>query len=259
MFWNFETLRDYGLHATDGHIGQISDIYFDDRDWTVRYVVVDTGTWLPGRKVLIPPGELGEPEPGRRDLPIGITRQQVKDSPDISTDRPVSRQEEESLHAYYGWAPYWGGPMVAGWGGIPAGAPMVPPPGSAPVPPTGPGADARPQEETHGDPHLRSGREIEGYHIAAEDGSIGHVEDYLIDHAWHVRYLIIDTRNWLPGRKVVVAPDWVRRIDWAAREVEVDLTREQIRNSPEYDPLTQLDRGFEQQLYGYYGRMPYWI
>lgn len=259
MFWNLETLRDYGLHATDGHIGQISDIYFDDRDWVVRYVVVDTGTWLPGRKVLIPPRELGEPETGRRDLPIGITRQQVKDSPDIDTDRPVSRQEEERLHAYYGWAPYWGGPMAAGWGGIPAGGLVVPPPGYAPVPPTEPGADGRPREEERGDPHLRSGREIEGYHIAAEDGSIGHVEDYLIDHGWHMRYLVIDTRNWLPGRRVVVAPDWVRRIDWAAREVEVDLTRDQIRNSPEYDPLTQLDRGFEQQLYGYYGRVPYWI
>lgn len=256
MFWNLEAMRDYGLRATDGDIGQITDVLLDDASWSVRYVVVDTGNWLPGRKVLIPPTAFGEPDTATRAFPVDLTRDQVKHSPDIDCDRPVGRQQEEALYGHYGWAPYWGGPAAPMWG-----APMA-----EPVPADYPATmksaaerDPSRPEDTGGDPHLRSAREIEGYAIEAEDGSIGHVQDFLIGHDWRIRYLVIDTRNWLPGRKVVVPPDWVRRIDWANRQVDVDLTREQVKSSPEYDPLVQLDRGFEEQLYGYYGRVPYWI
>lgn len=246
MFWNLEAMRGYGLRASDGDIGQITDVFLDDASWSVRYVVVDTGNWLPGRKVLIPPTAFAEPDTIARTFPVALTRDQVKHSPDIDCDRPVGRQQEEVLYGHYGWAPYWGGPVAPMWG-----APMA-----EPVPVE---RDASRPEEEGGDPHLRSGREIEGYVIEAEDGSIGHVRDFLIGHDWRIRYLVVDTGNWLPGRKVVIPPDWVRRIDWATRQVEVDVTRGQVKDSPDYDPRTQVDRGFEEQLYGYYGRVPYWI
>lgn len=256
MFWNLERIRDYGLAAQDGAIGQIADIFFDDVSWTVRYVVVDTGTWLPGRKVLLSPSVLGEPDTNRLQFPVSLTRRQVKDSPEMDADLPVDRQHEEALHGYYGWTPYWGGSLAPMWG-----APMVDPlmPADIPAAAKEPPGEVPGEPATGGDPHLRSGRDIEGYHIAARDGSIGQVEDFLIGHDWRVRYLVVDTGNWLPGRKVVVAPDWVEKINWAEREVAVGLDREQIRSSPEYNPNVHLDRGFEERLYDYYGRVPYWI
>jgi hypothetical protein len=254
MFWNLERIRDYGLAAKDGAIGQIADVFFDDVKWTVRYVVVDTGTWLPGRKVLISPAVLGEPDTENLHFAVALTREQVEHSPEMDADLPVDRQHEEALHGYYGWTPYWGSSLAPMWG-TPMADPLMPADFAAAAKETVETGERTEQR----DPHLRSGRDIEGYHIAAEDGTIGHVDDFLISHDWRVRYLVLDTGNWLPGRKVLVAPEWVRRIDWAEREVSVDLTREQIRSGPGYDPDVHLDRGFEERLYDYYGRIPYWM
>jgi hypothetical protein len=257
MFWNLERIRDYGLAAGDGTIGQIADVFFDDVEWTVRYVVVDTGTWLPGRKVLISPSVLGEPDTENLRFPVALTRDQVEGSPAMDSDLPVDRQHEEALHGYYGWTPYWGSSLAPIWG-TPLMDPLMPADFAAAAREPA-GIDDEEGQAVRRDPHLRSGHDIEGYHITATDGTIGHVEDFLLGHDWRVRYLVVDTGKWLPGRKVLVAPDWVVRIDWAEREVAVDLTREQVRSGPEYDPDIHLDRGFEERLYDYYGRIPYWI
>ncbi|MBK9166200.1 MAG: PRC-barrel domain-containing protein [Bryobacterales bacterium] len=113
--------------------------------------------------------------------------------------------------------------------------------------------------ETHGDPHLRSVREVSGYRIRAADGEIGRVADFIVDtDGWAIRYLVVDTRNWLPGRKVLVAPRWVQSIDWGDRLVHVRLHREDIKNSPEFDPNEPVNREYEARLYDYYGRPRYW-
>lgn len=198
--------------------------YFDDGTWTVRYVVVDSGKWLSGRLVLIPLWALHAPDWDQARIPVRLTRAQVQRSPDIDTHRPVSRQAEATSLSYYGYPFYWGGPAL--WGALPAPAlgADVPPP---PMPPAPPDADMR---ETH----LRSCREVTGYHIRARDGEIGHVDDFVIDaDTWGIQHLLIDTSNWIGGRSVLLSPTSVQRVSWAERIAEVSMSKESVARSPE--------------------------
>jgi sporulation protein YlmC with PRC-barrel domain len=251
---SLNAIHGYAIRASDGEIGSLRDVYFDDQSTLIRYFVVDTGTWLPGRRVLLVPAVVGGIEAERGEIVTGLTRQQVEDSPPVDTEKPVSRQQELSLHTYYGWQPYWAVPPLAGslapyWGAaMPAAAHVRP--GEERVAEE---VAARAREQR--DPHLRSAREVEGYHVAATDGEIGHVEDFFIDDKdWAIQLLGIDTRNWLPGRKVVISPRWLHGIDWTGRKVQVDLTREQVKDSPEYDPALVPDETYLEQLAAHYGR-----
>ncbi len=261
MLFKLSDLRGLSVRADDGAVGSIDDTYFDDATWDIRYAVADTGTWLSGRKVLLAPSVLGTPDFARGELPAALRRDQVAESPHVDTNRPVSRQQESRLHEYYGWAPYWAGPIA------PAIPPLATAPGYAYAPTTakGRGATDRTAEEVEAraresaDPHLRSAREVIGYYISAKDGNIGHVEDFLGDaDRWAIRYMIVDTRNWLPGKKVLVSPQWIESVSWTDKQVRVDLGQDQIRNSPEYDPARAIDRTYEGRLFNYYGRVPYW-
>lgn len=241
MLRSANSLRNVQLHARDGDIGHIDDLLFHDGQWRVRYVVVDTNRWLPGRKVLLIPNALGVPRAEEGRIPTDLTRDQVRNSPDIDVDKPVSRQREIDLFDYYGWSPYWGG----GHGGF--------------TEPVMADVSAEKQELSGatppGDPHLRSVRAVEGYAIEAQDGSIGHVEDFIVaDTDWTVRYFVVDTRNWLPGRKVVVPPFWVERIDWTGRSVAMNLSRDQIEESPPYDPKQPVSDEYEARLHRHYAR-----
>ncbi len=241
-------LKDYVLHAKDGEIGRCKDFLFDDEYWTVRYMVADTGKWLPKRRVIISPVTLGDPDWQSKRLPVELTKRQIEDGPHLDADAPVSRQREIEYSRYFGWAYYWTG--IGVWG-----------------------MHARPKllaeeqkrsaesadEEEIVDSHLRSTEEVIGYHIQATDGEIGHVEDFIIDDdTWTIRYLVIDTRNWLPGRKVLIPPSWSVKIDWGQRLVSIDLTQGQIERSPEYDPSIPVNREYEARLYDFYGRPLYW-
>jgi sporulation protein YlmC with PRC-barrel domain len=254
MLHSLNAIRGYAIHASDGEIGSLRDVYFDDQSTLIRYFVVDTGTWLPGKRVLLVPAVVGGIDAERGEIVTGLTRQQVEDSPPVDTEKSVSRQQELALHTYYGWQPYWAVPPLAGglapyWGAaIPAAAHV--PPGEDPV-----AREVAAREHEQRDPHLRSAREVEGYHVAATDGEIGHVEDFLIDDQdWAIRFLGIDTGNWLPGRMVVISPRWLRAIDWPGRKVEVDLTRQQVKDSPEYDAALVPDETYLEQLAAHYGR-----
>jgi hypothetical protein len=249
MLRSLKQLRGYGIAATDGSIGDINDFLFDDRMWTLRYVVVDTGGWLPGRKVVIAPESIGRPDDRDRKLPVALDRQRIKDGPDLEFHKPVSRQHEEAISTFYGWPRYWE-VYPAGM----AAAPLLV--GASPdLAVDRPLADDTPT----GDPNLRSAREVEGYRIAATDDVFGHVADFFADDAdWRIRYLLIDTRNWLPGRNVLIGLEWLTGIDWSSEQVSVNLTRDEIKESPPYDPEKPLDRDYEAQLHQHYGRPVYW-
>jgi len=263
MMRSLQDLEKYRLDATDGEIGRVKDVYFDDSAWVVRYLVVDTGSWLSSRKVLISPISIGRPDWVGHALKVSISRQQVKDSPSIDTDKPVSRQNEEQYLGYYGYPYYWGGAGM--WG---AGLyPYEMAPGYAAV-----GADQaarerdeqiwlRTEEARHrnDDPHLRSCKALDGYRIRAADGEIGHVAGYLIDdETWAVRFLIIDTSNWWAGHKVLVACDWITDVSWVERTVSIDLTRKAVKEAPPYDPDTPWSGQHDASLYAHYGRAGYW-
>ena len=254
MLWDMSSLRNYHVEASDGRLGTVSDFLFDDKIWAIRWLVVDTGHWLSGRKVLLPLSALGSPDPSQREFPVKLTKRQVEDSPDIDADRPVSRQHESHLYDYYGWAPGWDGGFVPPDGAI-ATPFLAPSAFSGQASPDAVRADAQPSE---GDPHLRSIGEVTGYHVHATDGEIGHVEDFIVDEeAWTIRYALIDTGNWLPGKQILVAPQWIAHVDWKNSKVYVNLSREAIKTGPEFDP-NKIDRDYEKELYKHYGRENYW-
>jgi hypothetical protein len=218
---------------------------------------------LSGRKVLISPIAMREPDWAKHILSAAITRDQVMNSPDIDTDKPVSRQHEVQYLGYYGYPSYWGGTGL--WGG--GMVPMAMYPGYAALP----GGEtwrvravedsARADRERHrdDDPHLRSCAAVVGYHLHASDGEIGHVEGFLIDEeTWAIRYLVVNTSNWWLGHQVIIAPQWVDSLHWSDRTVTVDMTREAVKSAPAYDPSPPLDRPSEASLYAHHGRPPYW-
>jgi hypothetical protein len=243
MLRSLDELRGYTIVGTDGDCGDAKDFLFDDVHWIVRYVVVDTGKWLPGRKVLISPFAVQDTDWAKRKISVSLSREQIEKSPGLDVDEPVSRQKEQELIDYYGWKPYWAPGGVVG---------------GAPVPPV-PSREAVAQSETEGNLCLRSAHEVNGYHIHARDGEIGHVADFIADiPSWQIRYMVVDTRNWLPGRKVLVSPLWTDNVKWADREVQVDMTQEEIKNSPKFAAGAPVNREYETRLYDYYGRPAYW-
>jgi hypothetical protein len=241
-------MQGLAIRATDGDIGKVADCYFDDTIWAVRYVVVKTGGWLVGRKVLIAPAAVRAANWERGVLHVDLTRDEVGSSPHVDTDKPVSRQLEERLHGHYGWPTYWAS--------MPGEVDLVPP--GQPPPPT---VEKAEQDRRHvraqptGNPHLRSMREVIGYRIQASDGEIGHVEDFVIDgEQWLICFVIVATRNWLAGRKVLVAPAWFASIDWSDRKAHVELTRNAVKNSPRYTPSEPIDARYVAELHDYYGQ-----
>jgi sporulation protein YlmC with PRC-barrel domain len=242
-------LKGYGIHSSEGRLGSVRDLLIDDTTWKVRWVVVDTGSWLTSRKVLLHPQALGTPDYEREAFSVALTRRQIEDSPSIETDEPVSLQMQNSLYNYYGWAPLWGGSYFGG--------------GAMASPISGPAyfgmASERASErfnrsDDQGDPHLRSGESIVSYHMEASDGAIGHLENLMVnDENWTIHYLIVDTRNWWPGKHVLISPFAVTNINFSDRQIALNVTSEQVKSSPPWDPVVAIDTYYQQQLHNHYG------
>jgi len=244
----FTDIRDLSLSATNGELGTIKDAYFDDHQWTLRYLVVTTGSWLSGRSVLISPASIEGVSWDNKRLELNLTREQIKNAPSQDSDKPVSRQYETQLLDYYGYPYYWSGPT---WGGIADGGAFAA--ATAEMLRRNEAGEV-PREQ--GDPHLRSAKEVAGYGIRAVDDSIGEVDDFLFDDSnWSLRYFVVDTRKWLPGRRVLVATEWITDVNWDHRKVHVAMSLEEVRNSPEFD-VSALSSDQEQALYQHYGRRP---
>ncbi len=248
MFFELKELTDFKLCALDGDIGRVKDFYFEDQHWTVRYIVADTGTWLASKLVLLSPFGLKRVNEHAGLIETGLTRQQIENSPAIDAAKPVSRQFEEEYYRYYGWPLYWNGPTL--WG--PSPYPTRYDAGYF-------DATRSSLERPEGEPHLRSIDEVSRYHIQARDGELGHVDDFILDDDdWAIRYLLVDTRHWLSGKKILVSPQWIEAIDWAESTIRIDLLRDTIRNAPQRDESTSITREFEAKLYEYYQREAYW-
>jgi hypothetical protein len=246
MLVKAKSLTGYKLQSLDGEIGKVKEFYFDDRFWAVRYLVADTGGWLTGRQVLISPYALISANTEEQHLTVDLTKKQIEDSPPLSSDKPVSQQFEVSYYGYYGWPTYWGSSLM--WGPY-AYIAHDPEKWREPT-----------NDEKAWDPHLRSTHDVSGYHIQAEDGEIGHVEDFVIDDVtWAIRYLIVDTRNWWTGNKVLISPKWIERVSWDESKVFVNLSREAIKQAPEYTEESLLTRDYETGLHRHYNRQGYWV
>ena len=266
MLRSMKDMQGYAIGATDGIIGQVRDLYFDDDAWVIRYLVVETGEWFSSRRVLISPIAIGQPNWSEKIFPVSITQEQVKGSPDIDTAKPVSRQHEMGYLGYYGYPYYWEGGGL--WGGALYPNMMLSNPSYGGTnaeyrraQAENARADAKTDSQRHqqDDPNLRSGNAIMGYYVHATDGDIGHVEGLIVDEkTWAIRYLIVNTSNWWVGHQVLIAPQWIDNISWMDSKVSVDLTRQAVKDAPAYDSTTALDREHEVRIHTHYGRVGYW-
>lgn len=245
MLYKAQKLVGYTLKGIDGEIGTVKEFYFDDKHWTIRYLIAETGTWLADRQVLISPYAVIGVNNEERHINVNLTKKQIECSPAISNDKPVSKQFEDDYYKYYGWPIYYGGSLM--WGAYP-------------YIPNNLNKSREPDyQEKIWNPSLRSTGAVSKYYIQATDGEIGHVDDFIIDdEAWAIRYLVIDTKNWWPGKKVLVSTQWFERISWEEEKVFVGLSLEAIKKSPEYSEKSLLDRDYEIQFHEHFKRPGYW-
>lgn len=246
MLYKVKTLKGYKLRGLDGEIGKIEEFYFDDKHWTIRYLVAESGDWLMDRQVLISPHALYALNKKDRYISVDLTKKQIEDSPSLDTHKPVSRQFEAAYNGYFGWPVYWEGALI--WGAYP----IIERDHKAPTK-----AD---KDIITQDSNLRSSYDMRGHTIQATDLEIGHVDDFIIDdESWAIRYLVIDTRNWWPGKKVLISPKWIERVSWDELKVYVNLPRETIMLAPEYTEESLITRDYETDLYHHYHREGYWV
>ncbi|WP_321473342.1 PRC-barrel domain-containing protein [uncultured Paludibaculum sp.] len=206
MLRSLNTLFGSVIQAVDGELGHVHDFLFDERGWTVRYIVVETGSWFSSRQVLVSPAAASQPDWERRVVPVSLTQEQVRNSPDVDTEQPVSRQQEIAVSEYYGWPAYW----------------SIEPP-LAPVLVT-----ERPVV-VEVDTHLRSAREVMTYSVDATDREMGHIDDLIMDDAnWFIRYLVAGTGSWFRGQKLLLATRWVSSIVWAESRVVLAQSHDQL-------------------------------
>jgi hypothetical protein len=226
------------------------DFFFEENNWKIRYLVAETGPWLFGKKVLISPSVFeGSPDWENQKFPVSISRKEIKASPEMDAHKPVSREKELEIMKYYNWPVYWD--YEPGAGTFPGSSPIF----------------FNEVEELlkigrfkDRDNELRSSKELMGYKLEAKDGDIGRVTDLIVEEpGGDIRYIVADFNTWLPGRKVLVAVTWADGISWAESKISVNmLTRENLKNCPEYNPAAPVNREYEQRLYDYYGRPKYW-
>jgi sporulation protein YlmC with PRC-barrel domain len=228
MLGSVKELSGYAIHAFDGEIGRVEECYFDDEKWTVRYLVVHTGGWLLGKKVLISPIAIQRVDWDTQIIDVALTRAQVENSPDIDTESPVSRQMEAKYFQHYKWPYYWTGAGIWGAAAIPGSIAETPfgseEPSFSPAT-LEPDTDSSMQEQAiEGDPHLRSSEEVTGYRIETADAHFGHVSDLLFDElTWTIQYLAIHPKSWIPSKPVLVSTESVESVDWLQSKIRIKL------------------------------------
>ena len=252
MFTTTKDLKNLVVRALDGELGIVDQLYFDDQTWAIRYFTVATGGWFGGTKVLIPPTSVTGADWKSRRLDVALTLKQVRQSPNIDTQKPVSRQQEGAYLSYYGYPYYWDEPNIRCPAFYPAGltAPRY-------------NSLAEREERIHREPmdvHLCASDIVSGYHVQAADGEIGHIDRFIVDdRTWVIRYLEVATQNWWPGKRVLLSPAWVERVCWRDLKVVVGVSRKALRSCEEYIDGTPILRDYESRLKLHYGRPPYWI
>ncbi|MEO6950885.1 MAG: PRC-barrel domain-containing protein [Polyangia bacterium] len=243
-----KSLEQYKVGATDGDLGKVSDFFFDDERWVIRYMVADTtGFWHQAHRVLVSPIAFREVDWSARVFHLALTQDKLAHSPSVDVDKPVSRQYESDLGQYYGWSPYWGYAGTFDWG-------LGVQPSSLRSEPW------KNVQRTKNDLHLRSAMEVTHYGVQATDGHIGRISDFIVDdETWNIRYVVVDTSPWWTGKHVLVSPSWVKRVSWSDREVHFAVSREAIKTAPEWEAGTSVDRPYEERLHEHHRRRGYWL
>jgi hypothetical protein len=216
MLWNISTIRNYEIESSDGSIGTVSDFFCDEATWKIRWLVVDTGSFLPGKKVLLPPKTVKSLDRALGKVFVKLSRAEIEDCPPVASDEPVSRQMETRMYVHFGWDPYWDNSL-----------------------------DGKRAPSLY---------VMQGYNVQATDGPIGRLTEFLFnDEDWNIRYILVDTGNWWPGQKALVLPQSVTSIAWADREIRLSVSQEKLKSAPAYSPTMTVDGKFEEKFLTYYG------
>jgi hypothetical protein len=242
MLRSLNEIIRFQLQGIDEEIGRCKYFLFDDKFWGVRYMVADTNKWLPGgRKILISPISLCAPKWEEHQFPINLTREEVKNSPALDEHQPISHLYESELFKYYGYGNHWTDKAL--WEGYPSPSPLV---------------DANVLKDSTQvkaeDQHLRSTDEVKGYEIHATDQKIGHIDGFILnDEDWSIPYIVVDTRNWLPGGyKVLISHKCIEAVNWAEGSIVVNVSAKKIKESPPFDLERLIDAQYEIHLRQYY-------
>lgn len=232
MIQNINDLYGYTLSATDGEIGHIKDFYFDDHDWVIRYLVVETGGWLHDRQVLLTPHVFGHFDQATKTLPVHLTKKQIENSPPIENHLPISRQYEKAYYHHYGLPNYWNGGSLWGIGAYPVATEL-----------NQWAASKKARPESSGDQQLRSTREVTGYAIHTVDGEVGTVSGVLVDDThWVITELIVETGHWYAGKKIRLLPEHIQQINYLGMNVQVNLTKENLLTTAKGDVVHLVKR-----------------
>jgi len=244
---SINNLIGYTIKGTDGEIGKVEDFYFDDRTSTIRYMVVKTGGWFSEKKVLVSPEAFQKAEWESETFSVNLTKEKIKNSPDIDTEKSVSSQQEVLMRGYYGYGMY--GQMGLGMWGYPIDEIRAT---EAEIEKT------KAIEHSDDNPHLRSIQEVTGYKIIATDGDVGEVEDFIIDDVtWKIHFLVVEIGNWFSGKKVVISPHRIKDVKWQQQNVIINHSQDEVKNSPEYDSSQPMNDTYEHSLHDYYEKEIY--
>ena len=250
MLWNATAIKGYVIDAADGEIGTVADLLFEDGSWAIRWLIVETGTWLSAAKVLLPAAVLGEPHAEPEHVHVRLTRQQVRDAPAFDPDTQLTREIEATHARYYAISPYWDDDLMQGFYARQA-ADSDATKGATTVMDR---RDARNFDRAPGPPHIHSVMATQGLTVEGTDDAIGHVEDLLVDTGgWTARYITVHTGVWWPGEKVLISPLSVEWIDWIRRDIQLDISRQQVLDSPPYKPEMTVDGAYDESFLTYYG------
>ncbi len=237
MFWSFSALVGYPIKATDGQLGTVVSFLYEPSDWSIRWLIIDTGGWLSGRRTLLPISALGQPDPKAHHLPVNLTMKQVESSPEIDDGEPLSEDTELLVCEHYN--------LSQRDGRIPGDRDGKTPPDQAAV---------ATREVRNHDCGLRNIADIIGFSIEANDGEIGHAEDFLIDiERWQISYLMVHSSTWWTDDKRLISPLSIEGIDSARSIIHLDVACQKVKDSPRYVPSETVDGAFDELFHSYYG------
>jgi uncharacterized protein YrrD len=231
-------ITSFNLGAIDGEIGTVKEIYFDDQNWILRYLIVKTGNFFKEKSILISTQALLAPDWDKQIFATNLTLDQIKNSPDIDTDKPVYRQQEVTLYDHFPWDIYW----ALG---------LMPLEDSVEI------AISQKENERNSkaDPHLRSSDKVIGYSINTIDTELGHVKDLIIDtDSWKILFIVIKTGHWFSGKEILLPISSVSEIDWLASQVKVETTLKEIQQCAEFDAGAAVNEEYEIVHRDYSGR-----
>jgi sporulation protein YlmC with PRC-barrel domain len=248
MFCCANRVKGYSVHAVGKRVGEVKDLLFDDLSWIIRYLVVDTSEWIPKAEVLLLMLSIAHIDWENQRIPVNLTLDDVKKSPDVESNLPVSRLKEQEIYAYFGRSPYWGA-------GFSLGAQAI-----ADIVSAQQGQfQERPQQDKV-DSHLRSIKEVSGYHLISDGETLGTVSDFFVESSnWIIRYLIIDILNGPIDKQILFSPQWVSEISWNNQALNTKLQADRLISAPAYNPSANVTRQYEEKLYEHFQQQAYWL